>query len=350
MSHTSHRSMTSVALPPVSVLICTRSRGDSVVATIESILANDYPTFSLLVLDQSDDDLTETALLPFRHDPHLTYLRSATKGLGAAHNTAIRRFETELIAITDDDCVVPVDWLREIVEAFRIDGRIGLIFGRVAACQYDTNAGYVPVFERDEPVLLTTIRGDLFRGLGIGACFALKRSAWQVMRGFDEKLGPGAPLGSLEDRDMGIRLLLAGYFVYYTPRVAVTHYGFRRNRELRGLSFRDWFGFGAGYAKYLKCGHWSITPYMLRQMWIGQALGHSFNYLRVARRLGRVTPVLTFWLGFVAGLAAAVDRDTTLFKGQSVMGEAVGGRGTPDGESAAHAGAHARRAPDRREG
>ncbi len=350
MSHTIQRSKTRAALPLVSALVCTRSRGDGIVATIESILKNDYPDFSLLVLDQSDDDLTEIAALPFRHDPRFTYLRSKTKGLGSAHNAAIRNLQTELIAITDDDCVVPADWLREIVEAFRIDERISMVFGRVAACQYDTNAGYVPVFERDAPVLLTTIRGDLFRGLGIGACLALKRSAWQAVRGFDEKLGPGAPLGSMEDRDMGIRLLLAGYAVYYTPRVVVTHYGFRKNRELRGLAFRDWFGFGTSYAKYLKCGQWTISRYMIRQMWIGQALGHSFNYLRVARRLGRVTPVLTFWLGFVAGLAAAVDRDTTLFKGQRVIEEAVVGRRAPDGESAAHAGAHARRAPDRREG
>jgi len=349
MSHTIQRSKTRAALPSVSALVCTRSRGDGIVATIESILKNDYPDFSLLVLDQSDDDLTEIAALPFRHDPRFMYMRSTTKGLGAAHNAGIRNLRTELIAITDDDCVVPADWLREIVDAFRIDERISMVFGRVAACQYDTNAGYVPVFERDEPALLTTIRGNLFRGLGIGACFALKRGTWQAVRGFDEKLGPGAPLGSLEDRDMSIRLLLAGYLVYYTPRVAVTHYGFRRNRELRGLSFRDWFGFGAGYAKYLKCGHWAITPYMLRQMWIGQALGHSFNYLRVARRLGRVTPVLTFWLGFVAGLASAVDRDTTLFRGQSVMEEAVAGRRASDGALGAQDGAHGQRTLDRRQ-
>lgn len=322
------------ASPPVSVLICTRSRGDGIVATIESILGSDYPDFRLLVLDQSDDDLTELASLPFRHDPRFTYLRSKTKGLGTAHNTAIRGLQAELIAITDDDCVVAVDWLSEIVQAFLVDGHIGMVFGRVVACHYDASTGYVPVFERDEPVILTTVREDLFQGFGIGACFAVRRSAWQSVRGFDAMLGPGGLLGSLEDRDMAIRLLLAGCAVYYTPRITVTHYGFRKNRELRGLAFRDWFGFGACYAKYLKCGHWTITRYMIHRMWIGQALGHSLEHLQVERQLGRVTPVLTFWLGFVAGLASAVDHDTNLFTGRTVVGTLIGRRASHDKPSA----------------
>lgn len=334
MSHISQRSKTGASLPPVSVLICTRSRGASIVATIESILNNDYPEFSLLVLDQSTNDLTEAGSLPFRHDPRFTYLRSRTKGLGVAHNAAIRSLQDELIAITDDDCVVPVAWLREIVEAFRVDSRIGVVFGSVVACRYDARAGYVPVFERDEPILLTNVSEDLFQGLGIGACLAVRRSAWQAVGGFDEKLGPGAPLGSLEDRDMAIRLLLAGHFVYYTPRVAVTHYGFRTNAKLRGLAFRDWFGFGACYAKYLKCGHWAVTPYMMRRMWIGQALGHSLRHLRIVRRFGRVTPVLAFWLGFVAGFASAVDRDTNLFTGCTVVETFIGRRALHDMPSA----------------
>jgi len=326
---------TSFPVPPVSALVCTRSRGSGVVATIKSILGSDYPDFSLLVLDQSDDERTEKALLAFRHDPRFTYLRSTTRGLGAAHNVAIRGLQTELIAITDDDCVVPVDWLREIVRACQSDERIGLVFGRVAAGPYDAGAGYVPVFEHDAPVVLTTLRGNLFQGLGIGACFALKRSAWLSVHGFDEMLGPGSPLGSLEDRDMAIRLLLAGYAVSYTPQVSVTHYGFRPKRELRHLAFQDWLGFGACYAKYLKCGHWATTRYLVRRMWIGQALGHALQHLHVARRPGRVTPVLAFWWGVVAGLAAAVDHDTTLFTGKTVCGTLIGG-GRADEAPPAH--------------
>lgn len=313
-----------VAFPSVAVVVCTRSRGDSVVATVESILSNDYPDFHLLVLDQSNDDRTEAALLPFRSDSRVTYVHSVTRGLGAAHNAAIHRLYAEFIAITDDDCIVPLDWLSEIVKAFRSDAPIGMVFGRVVACQYDTRTGYVPIFERNEPAMLRDVSEDLFQGLGIGACCAVRRSAWQSVCGFDEMLGPGAPLGSLEDRDMAIRLLLAGYAVLYTPRIIVTHYGFRTRRELRGLAFRDWFGFGACCAKYLKCGHVMLATYMVRQMWIGQALGQALVCLQVERRVGRITPVLAFWVGFIAGLASTVDHSTRLFTGQAVIGVCIG--------------------------
>ena len=56
---------TNIEQPPVSVIVATRNRGDSIVNTVNSILANNYPNFELYVIDQSDDDLTEKAVEPF---------------------------------------------------------------------------------------------------------------------------------------------------------------------------------------------------------------------------------------------------------------------------------------------
>jgi glycosyltransferase involved in cell wall biosynthesis len=301
-------------LPPVTIIISTRNRGAKVVLTIKSILEIDYPEFSLVVLDQSDNDLTQQAVLPFQQDDRFHYFSSSTKGLGVGHNTAISLCQTEFVAITDDDCEVKPEWLREIIEAFRLDPHIGLVSGNVIACAYDATQGYIPVFERSEPILLTGIKDNLYQGLGIGACFAIRRSAWEAVNGFDEMLGPGSPLGSLEDRDMAIRLLLAGYYVYHTPRVKVLHYGFRLIKEMRALAFDSWLGFGTSYAKYLKCGHWGITGYMVKQMWVGQALSNSWSHLVNTVRFGRVTPIFVFWVGFIFGLVWPVDYKTKHFK------------------------------------
>ncbi|MDB5073998.1 MAG: glycosyl transferase family protein [Chloroflexi bacterium] len=298
---------------PVTVVVATRNRGQGIVASIASILSIDYPAFELLVIDQSTDDRTRAAVCQFRHDPRFRYLRSASKGLGRAHNLAIAQARSEIIAVTDDDCLVPPNWLSAIVSAFSADPRVGGIFGTVLACEYDVTAGYVPIFERARPVTLTRLEDNLAAGLGIGACFALRRSIWREVHGFDEMLGPGSPLGSLEDRDMALRILLAGYHVSYTPTVQVVHYGFRRNNQLRQLARRDWFGFGSSFAKYLKCGHWALTPYMLREMWIGQAVHQAIHHWRIERRIGRLTPIASFWCGFAAGLMVPVDRRTGLF-------------------------------------
>jgi GT2 family glycosyltransferase len=304
---------TQVALPPVFAVVATRNRGDNVVLTIQSILKNRYPDFTLLLVDQSDNDLTQEAIRPFQTDPRFFYFRTATKGLGISHNLAISRATTEIIAITDDDCEVPSNWLAQIAQAFCANERLGLVFGNVLPAQYDPATGYIPEFKRNEAYLITGLDSDFFRGMGIGACMALRRSAWEAVHGFDQALGPGSPLGSLEDRDLAVRIVLAGYYVYHNPNIQIIHYGFRPNKELSKLSFQDWYGFGSNYAKYLKGGYWSISRYLLRQMWLGQAVRQFLRRLLLERRIRNVTPVVTFWIGFLAGLITPIDHKTGHF-------------------------------------
>jgi GT2 family glycosyltransferase len=302
-----------VVLPPVCVIIATRNRGDSVIMTIKSILQNHYPDFSLLVVDQSDNALTQEAVQIFQSNPRFRYFRTATKGLGVSHNLAISRATTEIIAITDDDCEVPTDWLLQIAQAFQVDERVGLVFGNVLPTTYDMTSGYIPEFKRDTAYMITGTESDFSQGMGMGACMALRRSAWEAVHGFDQSLGPGSPLGSLEDRDLAVRIVLAGYYVYLSPSLQVIHYGFRSYQDMAKLSFQDWFGFGSNYAKYLKSGYWSISRYLFQQMWLGQAVSRCLYRLRHEHRLRNLTPVFTFWLGFLVGLFTRVDHRTGHF-------------------------------------
>src|SRR5690349_8177042 len=155
----------------------------------------------------------------------ITYVRDSTKGLAHGHNLGISLAKSELIAFTDDDCIVPTNWLVEMHKAFKQDNKIGLVFGNVISAIEDEKDGYTPVFIRDSASLMKDIKADLYHGMGIGACFGIKRSVWSEIGGFDEMLGPGSPLGSLEDRDIAIRVLLAGYFIYQTPDISIIHYG-----------------------------------------------------------------------------------------------------------------------------
>ncbi len=46
----------------ITAVVSTRNRGAGVVATLGSIFANDYPNFRVILVDQSDDDLTRQSL------------------------------------------------------------------------------------------------------------------------------------------------------------------------------------------------------------------------------------------------------------------------------------------------
>jgi len=252
--------------PLITIVISTRNRGDRIVKTVQTIFENEYPHFDLRVIDQSEDDLTETFLRRFRGDPRFHYLRTALKGLSLGRNLGIRNTQSEFIALTDDDCEIPTNWLRELASAFSMDSRIGIIFGNAMPGYHDQKKGFIPSYVRKEPFLARSIF-EKNRVEGISACMGLRRSVWQALGGFDEMLGTGAPFRSAEDTDFTIRALLAGYFVYETPNIHVIHQGFRTYEQGHNLIAGYLYGIGAMFFKHLKCKHWSVIHLLFHLMW-----------------------------------------------------------------------------------
>jgi GT2 family glycosyltransferase len=249
--------MTPSILPPISVIISTKDRGNRIVETIETVLLNDYPEFEVRVVDQSVDNLTETSLLPFMSDSRFCYERKAFRGLSAGRNHAIKAAKSELIASTDDDCTTPANWLRELALAFSINSRTGLIFGNVHSAPHDVNMGFIPAYRREKPYLARSIR-EKHQVEGIGACMGFRKSLWKKLGGFDELLGPGAPFIAADDTDFSVRTLLSGYYIYEIPSFNVLHHGFRNWQQGRTLIYGYLFGYGAMFAKHFKCGNFSL--------------------------------------------------------------------------------------------
>src|SRR5690242_4948838 len=111
----------------VSAVVCTRNRGASVVATVESILASDCADFEVVVVDQSSDDATEQALAPITDSRHRV-VRSNTQGLGRARNIGLEAAASDVCCFTDDDCTVPPEWLRVMADVFRREPRVAVAF------------------------------------------------------------------------------------------------------------------------------------------------------------------------------------------------------------------------------
>ncbi len=296
---------------PITVVIPTRDRGDRVVNTVRSLLANSYPAFSATVVDQSADDRTETSLKPLLGDRRVRYLRTSTRGLSAGLNVGIDLAASELIAITGDDCTVPANWLSELATAFESHPGIAIVFGNVLPASHDCSVGFVPSYVRDDEFLARHIH-DKHRLGGTSACMGIKRSVWHTLGGFDQVLGAGSPLHSAEDTDLTIRALLGGHAVYETPRVSVVHHGFYPSNQHAMLVHRYWYGTGAAFAKQVKCGRWSVVAALAR-LAVGWARGRPRAGVRLVRRPGRLPQLSAFARGALAGAATPVDRATGLF-------------------------------------
>ncbi|HYO46175.1 MAG TPA: glycosyltransferase, partial [Gemmatimonadota bacterium] len=290
----------------------TRDRGELAASAVRSILACSPPARAVWIVDQSRDGRTADALAGLVADGSVRYLRSSTKGLSRAHNLAITRTDTDLVAITDDDCEVPGDWLDQIARGFALDPRVGVVFGAVAAGEHDAAAGYVPAYSRDAPFLARSPR-DKWRIEGMGACMAIRRSTWESLGGFDERLGPGADFPAAGEGDFAYRALRSRWWIYDTPAIEVLHHGFRSTAEGRVLLVRYARGTGAMMIKHLRCGTPGAARLLGRMAWrwarrrrpLGLRLGSDDT---PAGRLGG------FARGFAAGAVARIDRDRCLYR------------------------------------
>ncbi|MGQ9482008.1 glycosyltransferase family 2 protein [Chloroflexus sp.] len=299
-----------MSLPTISVVICTSDRGGTVADTVASILANDHPAFEVFVIDQSGDAGTAHTLQQFHHDRRFHYLPVRFKGWAKGHNLGLRIARSPLLAITDDDCVVPPDWLRILETELRAEPRTAVLYCNVLPGPHDPSAGFVPGFQCTRRVVVNNLR-EKWYVRGIGAGMAIHRERILAIGGFDERLGPGSTFGSAADVDIAIRAILAGWSVVGTPATSVIHYGFRTWEEGRRLTARNWEGLGAAFIKPVKAGYheagvlfwYELKPVLLEPL---------LPLLRVQRPhgLGRF---VAFTRGCLRGLLYQVDRKRLVY-------------------------------------
>ncbi len=291
------------AAPAVSVIVCTRNRGDNALTAARAVLASDYPDFELLIMDQSDNEETRDALRPLcQQDGRIRYFRLELPGKPGALNRARQEARGRWLALTDDDCVPAPDWIRALLAAFASDPKVGVVFGDVRAAPHDNTTGYIPDNPITESQVICTAREFLYMPgmvhFGIGANMAVRADAAAAVHGWDPCIGPGAKFGNADDHDMAVRLLMAGYALAFSAEAHTVHDGFRLWSESSRDVQHTGFGFGAAFVKHLRCGkiyHGSLR--MLR---------HFFR--EITRRLltGKRPLGTAFPRGWFRGFAAAL--------------------------------------------
>jgi GT2 family glycosyltransferase len=230
-------------------------------------------------------------------------------GLSRAYNLAIASTTGSIIAFTDDDCLVPSDWIEKIVTAFEEQRDSELLYGQVLAA-FPENGGeaLTPQLHIDKPKRLDRANG--FRVFGMGANFAARRSLFTRAGMFDEMLGGGGPLKSSQDFDLAYRAYRRNAAILLRPEVIVRHDGARKGEDWPALMRAYGFGDGAFYSKHVRCRDPFAT-------WLA-ARNFGVNSARVVLRCARGRPIeIDYLLGFVQGvcrgLKFGVDRATLLY-------------------------------------
>ncbi len=114
--------------PLVSVVLPTRDRPDRLARAIDSVLAQRYTRWELLVVD--DGGIVDSrAVADTSEDPRIRWTRIDHRGACAARNEGLRLAKGELIAYIDDDNVMDPEWLYAVVWAFGEYPASNLLYG-----------------------------------------------------------------------------------------------------------------------------------------------------------------------------------------------------------------------------
>ncbi len=216
--------------PIISAIICTHNRDQYLGAAIDSLLAQDFPNFEVVVVDNGCTDRTREVVEARLNDPRLRYVYESVLGLSVARNRGAQETTGEILAYLDDDAVASPQWLSCLVKAFAQNEKLAIAGGKVnliwpdgmtppkwMSTELSLNLGFYDL--GPEPVLITD-PGLTPRGLN----YAIRRCFLDQVNGFDVNLGRiGTRLLSNEELYMTELALTNGWQVLYIPEALALH-------------------------------------------------------------------------------------------------------------------------------
>lgn len=141
--------------PPVSIIICAKNEDANLKQNLPKILAQDYPNFEVIVVDDnSEDGTTEYLFFLAQKEPRLKRTKTGTgnpmmAGKKFALTLGLKAAANEIVVLTDADCYPATDqWLKGIMHGYGNDKEIVLGYGA-----YEKQPGYLNKRIRYETVL-----------------------------------------------------------------------------------------------------------------------------------------------------------------------------------------------------
>jgi len=219
----------------VSVVIPTLDRPDDLRRCLGAVSrqATDHRVEILVVDNNPASGLTGPVVAEFGH---VTLVEEPRRGLSYARNAGVRAARGEFIAFTDDDVVVPSDWVDRVVRPFARDD-VMAVCGNILPAELEQRSQivfedlqYLGKGDDSREVETEWFRKSIRRTaetweLGAGANLALRREVFDdpAVGMYDHALGPGSPSGLGEDSYHLYRVTRAGYTVVYEPGCWVLH-------------------------------------------------------------------------------------------------------------------------------
>ncbi len=221
--------------PIFSVIIPTYQRETVLCDTLDSLLAQDYPHYEVIVVDQTQTHQpdTEQRLTALVQSRQITLYTTPWASLPAARNLGIERSSGEIVLFIDDDVVLPPGYLQAHARTFVERPEVGAVAGRVfdrmkLAEQKDLEIDYLPPAAMDPGIawyhidlVHTTQPQQVLTARGCNMSFRRVLFSQFGLR-FDERFYGSAVR---EESDFCLHIRQTGYVIWYSPEAHLVHLG-----------------------------------------------------------------------------------------------------------------------------
>jgi glycosyltransferase involved in cell wall biosynthesis len=201
-------------MPTVDVIIPAYNAAKYLSKAIESVIAQTFDDWRIILVDDGSTDETPEIARPFVEQlgAKLKYVRQDNRGLPAARNTAIRNSSAEFLALLDADDVWLPCRLFESLKAFECRPEVGLAYGLVS--RIDPNGTIIDTPLTDQKHNDRRIVSDIYMRRVHLPCptITFRRASVDDVGFFDETMR------ATEDRDLWLRIALR-YAVRFVPKV-----------------------------------------------------------------------------------------------------------------------------------
>jgi len=263
--------------PLVSIVIATRNRSEDLDYTLARLRLQSYPNVEMIVIDDASEESVEPVVR--RHWPAANFSRKEvnvgqcqcrTEGFAVARGKYILQLDDDASFTKSTDLEVAASCLESNVA-------IGLV------TFYVFNGKHLPT----KP--LPPVEGCFVRSF-LGAAALIRSTVLSEVCGYQQFFG-----NEWEEEELSLRLIKAGYAVFFLPDVVVHHQVSPQNRRtsrtwMRGLRNKLW----------ALTMHYPLGPLLLESSWT-VAIG-TWD----AIRLGRPVELLQALFQFGAGLPRAL--------------------------------------------
>ncbi len=193
--------------PKVSVIIPCYNAGLCIDDAVESVLAQTFEDFEIIITDDGSTDPVTIELLREYKRPGTRVLHTENGGPSHARNVAIRESRGEYILPLDADDKIGKEYLKKAVEVLDRDPSIGIVYceaeffsdGNSSRTTWD-----LPPYSFETMLVRAIIHNSAF----------FRRSDWERTGGYDE----GMIFGD-EDYEFWLKLVELGVGVYKLPHV-----------------------------------------------------------------------------------------------------------------------------------